>query len=414
MIKKVVLNIDQSYLNDCVISISGSKSISQRALIIHSLASFSLDIKNLSDSQDTIILKNILQNLNNKIDINVCQGGTTLRFLLPVLSIKNKTFKLKGHDSLLERPLISLIDALKYLGVNFVFFKKNNQLPFELHGGKLVSKLINIDSTQTSQFISALLLTAPYIKGGIRLNIKDKIVSKSYVKMTISIMAKCGVSVFYKDDLIIVKEGFYTKPVSYIESDWSSLAYLYQLVSLSKSAKITVSSFYRDSIQKDSDIVLFFNFLGVSTLFENEKIILKKDINYKLPYYLEWDVLNTPDLMPTYLISCFALGVDLKLTGIDSLVHKESNRIETVRIGLEKFNAKIKIQENSIFLDSSSPVFSEKSIDTFCDHRIALAFSPLVLKTNKLTINNPQVIDKSYPAFWNHLKKMGIKVFFQK
>jgi len=414
MINKVILNIDKSYLHDCVIPISGSKSVSQRALIIHYLASFPLDIKNLSDSQDTIILKNILQNLDNTSDINVAQGGTTLRFLLPLLSIQDRPFKVKGCDSLIERPLTSLIDALKYLGANFIFFKKNNQLPFELHGGQIVSKLIDIDSNKTSQFISALLLTAPYIKGGIRLNIQDKMVSESYVKMTISIMGKCGVSVSFKDDLIVVKEGVYAKPLSYIESDWSSLAYLYQLVSLSKSAKIIVSSFYSDSIQKDSDLVLFFNFLGVSTLFKNDTLILTKDINYKLPYYLEWDVLNTPDLMPTYLISCFALGVDLKLTGIDSLIYKESNRIETVKIGLEQFNAKIKIEKNSMYLNSSSPVFSAKVIDTFCDHRIALAFSPLVLKTNKLTINNPQVIDKSYPAFWSDLKKMGIKVFFQK
>ena len=414
MINKVTLNIEKPELDNCTIYISGSKSISQRALIIHFLASFSLDINNLSDCQDTILLKDILKNLENSDHINVGQGGTTLRFLLSLLSVQKKKIYIEGADSLQFRPLTGLINALKYIGVDFNFHKKENQLPFELLGKKIISKPIYIDSKKTSQFISSLLLVGPYIKGGVQLKIKNKIVSKSYINMTIKLMEECGANVSFLKDEIIVQEGLYSKPLSHIESDWSSLSYLYQFVALSKKISITVSSFYKYSIQKDSDLVLFFELLGVKTSFEKNLIKLTKHNNYKSPHYIEWDILDTPDLMPTYLISCFALGINLKLSGIDTLIYKESNRIETVKLGLNKFNAKIKLIDNSLMLDSSNSIFNEQIIDTYDDHRIALAFSSLVLITNKLTINNPMVVEKSYPAFWDDLKKMGIKVFFQK
>ena len=414
MIKKAILNIDKSCLENCTICISGSKSISQRALIIHFLGSYSLEISNLSDSEDTAILKEILKEIEKKDDVYVGKGGTTLRFLLPLISLMDNFFYIDGDSTLVSRPLSGLIDALKRLGVKFNFKKIYNQLPFNIHGGKIVSKTIEIDSDKTSQFVSGLLLVAPYINGGLDLKLKNKVVSKPYIEMTIEMMKKCGAFVSWENNIISVREGTYSQFLQNIESDWTSLSYIYECVAISNSARIKISSFMYPSLQKDSDIVLFFNLLGVSTQFNNDQIILRKDVNYISPYYLEWDVLNTPDLMPTYLVSCFALGINLKLSGIDSLIYKESNRIKTVKIGLEKFNAKIDINDNFLTLNSSNAFFHEAEIDTFNDHRIALAFSPLVLKTKSLIINNPNVIKKSYPSYWDHLKKIGIKVFFQK
>ena len=411
---KVILNICQSEIDDCFIYISGSKSISQRALIIHFLASFSLDVNNLSDCQDTFFLKKILTNLDDLDHINVGQGGTTLRFLLSVLSIQKKKFYVEGDSSLKNRPLNSLLNALNSIGVNFNFLRKKNQLPFELEGEKIISKPIYVDGNKTSQFVSSLLLVSPYIKGGIQLEIKNKIVSKSYINMTVEIMRKCGANIFWCNNQIRVKEGEYKKPILSIESDWSSLSYIYQLVAFSKKANITVSSFSYPSIQKDSDLVLFFDLLGVKTIFDKNLIKIKRSRGYKLPYNIEWDILETPDLMPTYVISCFALGVNLTLKGIDTLIYKESNRVKSVTEGLNKFNACIKLLNGNLILDSTNPIFNEQVIDSYNDHRIALAFSALVLKTKKLTINNPSVVNKSYPAFWEHLKKTGITVVFQK
>ena len=307
----------------------------------------------------------------------------------------------------------SLIDALKHLGVKFDFLNKKNRFPFKIHGGGINSRTIPIESNKTSQFVSGLLLIGPYVKGGLYLKLNNRIVSKSYIDMTIKMMKNCGACVSWGKNIISVKEGDYSDVIKNIESDWTSLSYIYECVAISDGAEVTISSFQYPSLQKDSDIILFFNFLGVSTQFDTDKIIIRK-VNYSLPYLLEWDVLNNPDLMPTYLVSCFALGVNLKLLGIDSLVYKESNRIQSVKINLEKFNAKINFNSNHLILDSSTPLFVEQEIDTYNDHRIALAFSPLVLKTKSLKINNPQVIEKSYPKYWDHLNKIGIKVFFQK
>lgn len=413
MTKQLILNSSSSFLENSSFHMSGSKSISQRALIINFLGSSSFDIINLSNSKDTYTLNEILKEIGKKKSFNVGQGGTTFRFLLPLLSLIDKEFYINGHTSLESRPLSSLVDALKNLGVKFTFLEKKNHFPFKIHGGKINLKSINIQSDKTSQFVSGLLLVAPYIKGGLRLKLKTKIVSKSYIDMTIQMMRSCGAYVCWEKNIISVNEGSYSSIIKNIESDWTSLSYIYECVAISDKAEVIISSFTYPSLQKDSDIILFFNFLGVSTKFNNDKVIITK-VKHSLPSLIEWDVLSNPDLMPTYLVSCFALGVNLMLTGVDSLIYKESNRIQSVKINLEKFNAKINFNSKYIFLDSSNPLFFEKEIDTFNDHRIALAFSPLVLKTRSLIINNPQVIEKSYPKYWGHLNKIGIKSFFQK
>ena len=330
-----------------------------------------------------------------------------------MLSLIDKEFQIDGHSTLNSRPFLGLVNALKQFGVKFKFFAQNSHFPFKIHGGEIVSKLVTIESDKTSQFVSGLLLIGPYIKGGLKLKLNTKTVSLSYIEMTIQMMRICGANVSYDKKLIFVKEGAYSSIIKNIESDWTSLSYIYECIAISDKAEITVSSFRYPSLQKDSDIILFFNFLGVLTKFNNDRIIIKK-ISNPLPILIEWDVLNNPDLMPTYLVSCFALGVNLKLKGIESLAYKESNRLQSVKSNLEKFNAKIRINNNLLILDSSNSLFVEKEIDTYSDHRIALAFSPLVIKTKSLKINNPHVVEKSYPKYWNHLNKMGIEVFFQK
>ena len=413
MTNQIILKKSNAILENCNLNISGSKSISQRALIIQFLNSHNLELNNLSESNDTKTLSEILKEIKKINKINVGQGGTTLRFLVPLLSLIDKEFKIDGHSTLKSRPFLGLVNALKQFGVKFKFFSQNSNFPFKIHGGKMVSKLVTIESDKTSQFVSGLLLIGPYTKGGLKLKLNTKTVSLSYIEMTIQMMRICGANVSYEKNLISVKEGGYSSIIKNIESDWTSLSYIYECIAISDKAEITVSSFRYPSLQKDSDIILFFNFLGVLTKFNNDSIIIKK-ISNSLPILIEWDVLNNPDLMPTYLVSCFALGVNLKLKGIESLAYKESNRLQSVKSNLEKFNAKIRINNNVLILDSSNSIFVEKEIDTYSDHRIALAFSPLVIKTKSLKINNPHVVEKSYPKYWNHLNKMGIEVFFQK
>ncbi len=404
---KFILNF-KNFKSNLKLEICGSKSISQRALVINFLNSSKKKIINLSNSDDTKTLCHILNDLKNSL--NVKDGGTTLRFLLSVLSLRKGAFFINGSTSLKKRPLKQLIVNLKKMGVLFKFQKQDYQIPLHIIGGNLKSKELIIDSNETSQFASSLALIAPYVHGGLKLIFKDGIVSPSYFNMTIQMMKICGAKIFCSKNFLLIKDGGYQKDYDKIESDWTSLSYIYEIIAFSNNSSIICSKFYKNSLQPDSKQIYFFNLLGVKTCFDNGKIILKKNKNLPLPKFIQWDVLDTPDLTLSYIVSCLGLGINLKLTGIQTLMYKESNRLKVMKKELEKFNVKVVLTENSFFMDSSSRKFKRQFINTYFDHRIALAFSPLVLLTKELVFDDFNVVSKSYPAFWNDLEKIGIKI----
>ena len=396
-----------SFKSKITLNICGSKSISQRALIINSFIT-NEKIKNLSNSKDTTTLNKILSSNDELIDVK--EGGTTLRFLLCLLSTRENEYYVKGNVLLKKRPIKDLIVFLKKLGVHFKFIEKDFNIPLIIKGGQLKTRHLIIDSNKTSQFASGIALIAPFISGGLKLTIKQSLVSKPYFDMTLKMMRECGINISNIGNSIIIKEGSYKKPYLNIESDWTSISYIYEIVSFSKNTTITCSKFHQESLQGDSNLILFFSLLGVETTFKKKEVLITKVSSCIKPKLIEWDICNNPDLFLTYVVTCLGLGINLKLTGINSLNYKESNRLQVIKKELLKFNASVKIKDNIFFLDTSGVDLKFSSITTYFDHRVALAFSPLVILTKKIEIDNYDVVSKSYPQFWRDLKKIGIKI----
>lgn len=388
--------------------ISGSKSISQRALVINYLSNFNIDIHNLSDSDDTRVLYNALYSDDTIFDLQ--QSGTALRFLISVFSLKGKSVVLTGRDSLFQRPIDQLIELLQILGARIC----KNKNSISIKTASLCGSVLHLNPTYTSQFISSLLLISPYLKNGLVLNLPSILYSKPYVKMTISMMRYCGAQIEFTNNVIKVNNQPYLNYFKIIESDWTSSSYLFAAFIFSSLDKISIDSLYSDSMQYDKVVVDIFSILGVTTYFNNNGIILEKNKNIALPQKIEWNFMENPDLFPTILVVCFGLGIELIASGLKTLPYKESNRIKTMQSELTKFNCIYNIDSEEII--STKPKLknnvSDKLIliDTHDDHRVALAFSPLVLLGWKLKIKNPDVINKSYRNFWHDLCKFGVDI----
>ena len=404
----ITLYYSGAYNNKEHFSISGSKSISQRALVINYLSDFNIDIHNLSDSDDTCVLNNALYSEETVFDLQ--QSGTALRFLISVFSLKRKSVVLTGRDSLFQRPIDPLIELLNMLGARI--YKDKNSI--SIKKGSLCSSVLNLNPAYTSQFISSLLLISPYLENGLVLNLPSILYSKPYLQMTISMMRYCGAQIEFTNHVIKVNNQPYSKHFKIIESDWTSASYLFSAFIFSSLDKISIDSLYSDSMQYDKVVVDVFSILGVTTYFNNNGIILEKNKNIVLPQKIEWNFMENPDLFPTIIVVCFGLGIELISSGLKTLPYKESNRIKTMQSELAKFNCIYNIESEDIV--SMKPKLknnvSDKLIliDTHDDHRVALAFSPLVLLGWKLKINNPDVINKSYRNFWHDLCKFGVEI----
>jgi len=391
---------------DTEFRISGSKSISQRALIINFLIGFKGDVFSISDSQDTVLLNSCL--LSEKSMLNVGNSGTTLRFLIAVCALKRMDVTIIGDAYLFDRPINPLINYLNLLGANI----SHSSDKILIKNGNLMGGELSVSLEQTSQFVSALLLIAPYLSGGLKLNLSSQVSSYSYVLMTLKMLDDCGIHFDIIDNSIVVYENPYKIPYTMIESDWTSVSYLFLSFLFSKSQSITIASFSKNSIQPDSNLVDFFSVCGISFSIMKNKIILKKNTSIILPKKITWNFNNNPDLSLTILIACFGLGIELNAIGLHTLIYKESNRIVSMKNELLKFNCVLDYRKDVLYLKQAKTIQKDKLIviDTYNDHRIALAFSPLVLLGYKLQINNPKVITKSYPNFFNDLIKFGVLI----
>ena len=388
-------------------SVLGSKSISQRALIINALMDSDVKINNLSQSGDTLILKKALESSNDTV--NVSNSGTALRFLISFFSLKNDEFVIYGDEYLFTRPINQLIQILNSIGANIILV--NNSVIIKK--GRLNGGSVYIDSIKTSQFISSLLLISPYLKDGLTLHLPIELYSYSYIKMTLSMLSMCGACVNYSNRIIHISQGVYKKPFSSIESDWSSVSYLYLSFLFSKLEKVRITSFSENSLQGDCQVRDFFSLLGIITKFQDGALVLTKNEHHLQPMKVQWDFSQNPDLCPAIFVACFGLGVQLQATGVKNLQYKESNRIYSMKTELEKFNCSVDVvSEDVLLIDPRKKIGPETliSIQTYNDHRIALAFSPLALLGFKLRIKNSNVIKKSYPNFFNDLIKFGVLI----
>ena len=392
------------------VHLTGSKSISNRLLILQALSGHKNVLKNLSDSDDTTALQKALSSQDTTIDVGV--AGTAMRFLTAYYALRCSEVILTGASRMKHRPIKGLVDALCFLGADIEYLENKGFPPLKIKGGKLKGGLIQMKSDVSSQFISAILMISPYFKKGIQLKLIGEVLSRPYIEMTLKLMEKQGVSYQWVGDTITILPGAYQNNIVRVESDWSSISYMFELVALSDSGCIKLTQVDQYSIQGDQKGMHYFHLLGVDSIIEKGVLTLRKRAGFNLPKFLEFDCLNTPDLAQTLAATACGLGVQMKLTGLKSLPIKETDRLMALKNELEKCGAKIKITNNETLQVNPGSINANQSFnfETYGDHRMALSLAPLALKCKSVTLNNPEVVNKSYRTFWEDLRNMSFDI----
>ena len=392
------------------IKITGSKSESNRLLLLQALYP-EIEIDNLSNSDDSNLMRNALNTSSDVIDIH--HAGTAMRFLTAFLSIQeNRQVEITGSNRMKERPIKILVSALKDLGANIKYLDNKGFPPLKIKGKKLIGGKVSLKANVSSQYISALLLIAPRLKKGLKLKLKGEITSTPYIEMTLNLLNQIGVKTKFEDGTIRVKPFSEklkeTKLV--VESDWSSASYYYSIIALSElGTQIKLSSYKKDSLQGDSVLADLYKEFGVTTTFENNSITLLKSENSNPQSLIEFDLANAPDIAQTITVTCFGLGLECQLTGLHTLKIKETDRLFALKTELEKLGGSVAITDDTLYLSASKNINSNIEIATYKDHRMAMAFAPLALRTS-LIINNSNVVSKSYPDFWSDLESIGFTI----
>ncbi|MBT3443218.1 MAG: 3-phosphoshikimate 1-carboxyvinyltransferase [Flavobacteriaceae bacterium] len=389
-------------------NISGSKSESNRLLILKYIFK-NIKIENLSNSDDTIVLKNYLESNSNLIDVH--HAGTAMRFLTAYLAIQNNnSFQITGSERMQNRPIKILVDALNILGADINYLDKIGYPPLKINGKMLLGGEISLSSEVSSQYISALMLIAPSLKNGLVISLEGSVTSRPYIEMTSSILNRVGIKSSFKENKISIQSvKLLEKSIQKVESDWSSLSYFYSIVALSKYSELNIGSYNINSIQGDKKLVEIYKNFGVQTSFSNDIITIKKIESKDLNKSLKLDLSDTPDIAQTIAVTCFGLGLSCDLNGLHTLKIKETDRLEALKVELTKMGAIVSITKDSFHLKKSSEIKSNITIETYNDHRMAMAFTPLAI-CKPIIINNPDVVSKSFPDFWDHLKGMNFLI----
>lgn len=396
--------------DDFQFEITGSKSISNRYLILKALFP-NLELKGLSNSDDTQVLEKALSKpLKDTKEIDIHHAGTAMRFSTAYLStIPDCEIILTGSQRMQERPIGILVEALRALGASIEFVKNEGYPPLKISGKLLEKEEISISADVSSQYITALMLIAPSLKKGLTINLESKVTSKPYLKMTAQALESVGVKVDFEGNSIKVYPKAEIGPTQIsVESDWSSVSYFYSCLALMTTGTMEISTYHKNSLQGDSKVAEFYKLFGVETQFNKESIQLSKVDNFELPKKIELDLNDTPDLAQTIAVTCLGLGVECFLTGLHTLKVKETDRLVALKTEIEKFGAEVIITTESLHLKPVAELNSEVKIETYQDHRMAMAFAPLALKTD-LEILNPEVVSKSFPNFWDEMKVLGIQ-----
>ncbi len=390
------------------IEITGSKSESNRSLLLQAIFP-NLTISNLSNSDDSEVMGKGLK--INKGIVDIHHAGTAMRFLTSYFaSNEGKEVTLTGSQRMTERPIKVLVEALKSLGADISYLREEGYPPLKIRGKKLVKNKVSLPADISSQYISSLLLIAPSLENGLELELVGKITSVPYIKMTLGLLAQIGVSSTFEGNIIKVWPKSSVENTNLVvESDWSSASYFYSVAALAEiGTEITLSAYKQDSLQGDSVLAEIYTDFGVTTSFTKNSIKLKKESDYNNTT-LGWDLSNAPDIAQTIAVTCFGLGLGCHLTGLHTLKIKETDRLEALKAELSKLGAPIAVTDKTLTLLPSEEIREGVAIDTYNDHRMAMALAPLALKVN-LKINNAEVVSKSYPDFWNHMEKLGIGV----
>ena len=401
------LKFDKTVLKGEV-NLSGSKSITNRILLINAIGDLNLNVQNSSTSEDSTLLINalkLIQNTNQAtLDIN--HAGTAMRFLTAFLSVTKGEWILTGSDRMKQRPIKSLVDCLLELGADINYAGEEGFPPLKINGKQLAGGEVSIRSDISSQFISALLLIAPKLTYGLTISIKGEGVSRPYINMTLELLRKFGILIEESNNQLKVNQGIYqkTKDTFVIESDWSSASYYYELAALSEDCDIQLNYLNEISTQSDSNIASIYDKLGVKTTFmANGVRLTKKSLELKK---LNLDFTEFPDIAQTLAATCVGLNIPFEFKGLQTLKLKETDRIEALKAELEKFGALLQSTDSTLVMTACVNPIANLDIETYHDHRMAMCIAPLALKFEGICIKNSEVVSKSYPEFWKDLERI--------
>lgn len=405
------LNIQNKKLKSSI-QLPGSKSESNRALIIQQLCAGNTTIENLSSAIDTEVLNQILIDFKKgETTFDVKLAGTAMRFLTAFFASRDCNIILTGSDRMKQRPIDILVKALRQIDAKIDYIEKSGYPPIHVIGKSLQGGKISIDGSVSSQYITALLLIAPTLTEGLEIELREKITSESYIEMTIQLMNNFSVEVERNKNCLVVRPQLYAAKNIVVEGDWTSASYWYAIVALSEEAEIELFDLRSDSLQGDAIVAKLFEVFGVETKY-NEKSVQILKATKQLPNKFEFDFSDCPDLAQTIAVVVSALNIPAIFTGLETLLIKETNRVEALKNELVKIGVEVNIlNKGSIHIVPAKRINSSNIvIDTYNDHRMAMAFAPLAIVFENLKINNPSVVKKSYPTFWEDIKKIGFSI----
>lgn len=388
------------------VQLPASKSISNRALILNALSYSPYDIQNLSDCDDTEVMVKALNSDSRDFDIKA--AGTAMRFLTAFLSKIVGEWTITGTERMKNRPIKLLVDALNSLGARIEYIEKEGYPPLRIFGSALQGGEISLAGGVSSQYISALLMIAPLMENGLTLHLEGNIISRPYINLTLQLMEQFGVKATWNGQTIRILPQEY-KPIRFtVESDWSAASYWYSIMALSKNAEIELLGLFKNSLQGDAAGAKLFAQLGVGTTFTDRGVMLK--YNGNVTKKLIYNFVNEPDLAQTFVVTCVLLNIPFRFTGLQSLKIKETDRIEALKTELRKLGYLLTDSNDSILEWNGERCEPEADpiIATYEDHRMAMAFAPAALVLPKgLKVADPEVVTKSYPAYWEDLRKAG-------
>ncbi len=409
----MIANLHKSSdVNAVTIEITGSKSESNRLLILQSLFP-QITIENLSNSDDTEVLKKALKSTEDSIDIH--HAGTAMRFLTAYFAAKKKSnVVLTGSSRMQERPIGILVKALREMGATIEYEGEEGFPPLRIKGVSILKNKVIIPAGVSSQYISAMMLIAPSLKDGLEIELTGEITSRPYLEMTLKMLSEIGVTYRFQGQNIKISPLKNIAPQTItVESDWSSASYFYSLVALSENLSVTLSAYKNDSLQGDAELASLYENFGVVTHFNRDNSITILKDKQPVLEAINLNLINTPDIAQTIAVTSFGLGISCNLTGLHTLKIKETDRLEALKTELSKLGASITVTENSLHLKANNQAEISEiiTIETYQDHRMAMAFAPLALRF-PIAIKEPMVVSKSYPEFYTDLEKVGIITSF--
>lgn len=399
------------------ITLNGSKSIANRALILRALCSEDFPIEKLSNSKDTVLMDALLKSTDDVRDAGA--AGTTFRFLTAYLAMQKGTQVLTGTERMKKRPIGVLVEALKKLGANIEYLENEGYPPLKIHAPDSlgINRKLSISAGTSSQYISALLMIAPTLPKGLELTLEGKIVSRPYIEMTLNMMEYFGVKYTWEDQTIIIKPQTYQAKPFTVEADWSGASYYYAIAAFATELDLQLNGLFKKSVQGDSILAEMMKSFGIKTSFNKKGVRLTKYKTKKLVPLFEWDFIKCPDLAQTLAVVCGGLGIQGLFSGLETLRIKETDRIAALQAELAKVQVYVSPlpkrfspkSDKEYYMIDGKAVVDQPTFPTYEDHRMAMAFAPLAM-FGPIKVEEAMVVEKSYPLFWEDLQRLGFVV----